>query len=137
MPRRGSDSGRYAVIWLATAYTAFIGLAPVAVVIVVANEHPEYQLLAICGAVAFIVLWILFSHIRWDGPVNRLSYWLFAHERNDPTDAYRAARRRIASREQYGNNQPPNLDSVRDAANHGGAWVPRSNIERRSNRRSD
>lgn len=136
MARRGSDSGRYAIIWLATAYTCFIGLAPVCVVILVASENPQTQLIVVSSALAVVGLFVIYKFTRWQSPVNHLSYWLFAHERNNLTDIYRAARRRKKAKEEYGNNPPPSLESIRDAAEHGGAWVPHSNVERHHPRRS-
>ena len=136
MAKRKSDAGRSAVIWLATAYTCFIGLAPVCVVILVASENPQVQMIGIGIMLTLVMMFVIYKSIRWEGTANRLSYWLFAHDRNSATDIYRAARRRKRQREETGNNEPPSLESVREAASHGGAWVPHENVERRRPKKS-
>ena len=126
MARRNSDSGRLAVIWLATAFVVVIGAGASAFVIIAASDQPEGPFVVWGVSFAGLILVLLAMSIRWDRPVSRLQLWLSTKDRSDPTDAYRAARRRTKSREQFGSNEPPSIESVRDAANHGGAWVPHS-----------
>ena len=130
MAPRKSDSGRQAIIWLATLYIVLIGAGASAFVIVSAAEQPQGPLI-ICGVIfAGLTLMLLAFQMRWEQPMNRLKFWLSSQRRSDPTDDYRVARRRIKLREaqeQLGGNGPPTVESVRDAANHGGAWVPHSN----------
>jgi hypothetical protein len=59
---------------------------------------------------------------------------LSAQNRDDPADAYHAARRQAKTREKFGSKEPPTVESVRDASDHGGAWVPRSSTESRKRR---
>ncbi len=136
MARRNSDSGRQAVIWLATAYTALIGTAAVAFVILVFSEQPQIPLIVLGSTLAVLTLLVVILNLRWEEPLSHLRYWLLAQDRSDPTDDYRAARRRIRAREQFGDNEPPSVDSIRDAANHGGAWVPRSTSNPRTPKKS-
>lgn len=126
MARRNSDSGRQAVIWLATTYITVIATGAAAFVIIAVTEKPDGPLWILGGSVSGLLLIMMLMNISWDEPVSQLKYWLSAQERHDPTKDYSAARRRIASREKFGGNAPPSIDSVRDAADHGGAWVPRS-----------
>ena len=136
MGRRNSDSGRLAVIWLATAFVVVIGAAACLFVIVAGTDHIQWPLVVWGLSVSGLVFMLISLSVRWDHPTGRLHTWLLAQNRNDPTDDYRAARRRIRAREQFGDNAPPTVESVRDAADHGGAWVPRSTpqTERRGQR---
>lgn len=131
MARRNSDSGRLAVIWLATAFIVVIGAAATALVIFAGTDQREVPFLVWGGCFSGLILILILSNIRWEEPINQLKFWLSFQDRSDPTDLYRAARRRANSRDQYGSNAPPSVDSVRDAADHGGAWVPRSSTRNR------
>jgi hypothetical protein len=130
MGQRNSDSGRYAVIWLATTYIAVIGAGAAGFVIVAVSENPEFPLIILGLIVGGFFLLAIIFHIRWEEPVNQMKFWLFARDRRDNGEEYQAARRRIKMREEYGDKQPPSIESVRDAADHGGAWVPRSNVKK-------
>jgi len=127
-----SDGGRTAVIWLATAYTAVIGAGAAAFVIVVATEQPRGPLIVFGCSLAGLALLILLFSIPWSRPANRLRMWLSTTDRTDVNDVYRASRRKAHRQERYGDNSPPSVDSVRDAANHGGAWVPHSSGNERA-----
>jgi hypothetical protein len=122
-----SDSGRIAIIWLATAYVVVIGAAAAAFVIIVGAEHFEWPMVIWGLAISGLVIALISLSLRWSQPMGQLQTWLMAQNRSNPTDEYRAARRSIRIREGLGTNEPPTLESVRDAANHGGAWVPRTN----------
>lgn len=132
MYRRNSDSGRQAVSWLATAFVIVIGAAAAMFVIIAGTDQLEWPVIIWGVSIAGLVLMLISLSVRWDRPTGKLHTWLFAQNRTDPTDIYRAARRSIRAREEMGTNQPPTLESVRDASNHGGAWVPRSNSTVRS-----
>lgn len=126
MGRKNSDSGRQAVIWLATTYIAVIGAGAAGFVILAVSDNPELPLIVLGSVVGgFLLLAILFS-IRWEEPMNQLKFWLSARDRRDPAEEYQAARRRVKMREEFGDKKPPSIESVRDAADHGGAWVPHS-----------
>ena len=127
MSRRNSESGRLAVIWLATSFVIVIGAAASAFVIFAGTEQMQWPMIVWGLAITGLIVTLILLSMRWDQPMGRLQTWLLAQNRNDPTDDYRAARRRIRSREIMGTNEPPSIESVRDAADHGGAWVPRSN----------
>ena len=129
MGRRNSDSGRLAVIWLATAFVVVIGAGASAFVIIAATDQPQGPFIVWGVSFAGLILILLAMNTQWDRSVNRLQMWLSAKDRSDPTDVYRAARRRMKSREEFGGNEPPSIESVRDASNHGGAWVPHSSAK--------
>ena len=132
MARRNSETGRLAVIWLATAFVVVIGAAASAFVIFAATDKRQFPLVIWGIALGGLVIALISHSLRWDQPIGRLQTWLLAQNRSDPTDEYRAARRSIRLREQLGNNEPPSVESVREAANQGGAWVPRSSASPRS-----
>lgn len=122
------------MIWLATAYTAVIGAGAAAFVILVASDQPQGPLILLGSSLAVLSVFLLILNIRWEHPIAQLKYWLLAQNRSNPTDVYRAARRRMEAREHYGDNKPPTVESLRDAAEHGGAWVPRSTVDRQPKR---
>lgn len=126
MGRRNSESGRMAVSWLATSFVIVIGTAAAAFVIIAGTDQIQWPLVVWGFSISGLVVILLLLSARWDRPMSRLQTWLLAQNRNNPTDDYRVARRSIRIREEMGNNQPPTVESVRDAADQGGAWVPRS-----------
>lgn len=131
MGKRGSGFGSTAAIWLATTIVLVLGAVGTAFVILIsAPDDYEVPLMVWAGIFTGIILLIAVFNIRWEEPVNQLKFWLSFQNKPDPADAYDAARRRTKHREEYGNLPPPSVESVRDAANHGGAWVPRSNSDR-------
>ena len=134
MSRRNSDSGRMAVAWLATAFVIVIGAAASGFVIVFGTEAPMGPLIVSAIALSGLVMVLVSLSVRRDNPVSRLHLWFSAQNRSDPTDDYRAARRRIKAREQLGQNEPPTVETVRDAANHGNAWAPGSAVSAESKR---
>ena len=130
------DYGRQAVIWLATTIVIVLGASSTAFVVLFATENNTVPLIVWGGCFAAIVLVLLIVNISWEEPVNQLKFWLSYQKRGNAEDEYSAARRRIHAREKYGTNEPPSVESVRDAANHGGAWVPRSSATRRRSEKS-
>jgi hypothetical protein len=136
MARRNSESGRQAVIWLATAIVVVIGAAATAVVIFAGTDQIEQPLIVWATSFSGLIFVLFCMNFRWDRPIGRLQLWLSAQDRNDPTDADRAARRQAQTREKFGSNAPPSVETVRDASDHGGAWVPRSSTSAQSRKRS-
>jgi hypothetical protein len=126
MGRRNSESGRLAVIWLATAFVVVIGAAASAFVIIAGTDDIQWPMIVWGLAIGGLIFTLVSLSVRWDQPMGRLQTWLLAQNRSDPTDDYRAARRRSRAREEIEAKQPPSVESVREAADHGGAWVPRS-----------
>lgn len=126
-----------AVSWLATAFVIVIGAAAAMFVIIAGTDQIEWPMIIWGVSISALVFTLISLSLRWDQSTGKLQTWLFAQNRNDPTDIYRAARRRIRAREEMGTNGPPTLESVRDAADHGGAWAPRSNapVRARADRR--
>ena len=139
MAGRNSDSGRQAVIWLATSFIILIGAAATAFVILAATREAQDQYfvwLVWGGCFTGLCVVLILISMHWEEPINQLKFWLTYQERNDATDLYRAARRRQEVRDELGGNQPPTIESLRDAAEHGGAWVPRSSGGKQRPRKS-
>ena len=132
MSRRNSDAGRMAVVWLATVVIIVIGAFASAFVIFASTEQVQVPMTIWGCSFTGLFLVLFLMNMRWEEPINQLKFWLSWSDRNDPTDGYRAARRSIEMREQYGTQAPPSVESVRDAQDHGGAWVPRSSSGKRS-----
>ena len=90
MGRRNSDSGRQAVIWLATTYIAVIATGAAAFVIVAVTDKPDGPLWILGGSVSGVVLLVMLMNIPWDEPASQLKYWLSAQKRHNPTEDYSA-----------------------------------------------
>jgi len=123
-----------ATAWLATAFIIVIGAAASVFVIVFVTDERKGPLIVSAIALSSLMMILVSLSVRRDNPVNRLHRWFSAQNRSDPTDDYRATRRRIKAREQLGQNEPPTVETVRDAANHGNAWAPRSAVSAESKR---
>jgi CHASE2 domain-containing sensor protein len=134
MSRRNSDSGRMAVAWLATAFVIVFGAGASLFVIIFATEERKGPLIVSAIALSSLVIILVSLSVRRDNPVSRLHLWFSAQNRSDPTDDYRAARRRMRAREHLGQIEPPTVETVRDAANHGNAWAPGSAVSTESQR---
>ena len=123
--RRNPESGRRAVLWLATAYVSLFGAAACAV-IVLAAVRPPIEPLLVGGAIigGFVVL-LAVAMFRRDsqGSGRWMLYWLTRHRAN-PRSVLRIGRKRSETTPRYGTNSPPTLDSVREAAEENVSWVP-------------
>ena len=134
MSRRNSDAGRQAVVWLATVVVIVIGAAASGFVIIASTDQFQQPFMVWGCCFAGILLFLYLLNMRWEEPISHLKFWLSFQDRSDPAELYRAARRRESAREQFGTNAPPTIESVRDAHDHGGTWVPRSTGKSQSRR---
>lgn len=126
MSFRNSDSGRQAVIWLATTIIFVIGAAASCFVILASTDQTEIPLMIWGCSFAGAGLMLYLMNMSWSQGSETLKLWLSMQDRRNPADEYEATRRRIHMNEEYGSNQPPSVDSVRDAASYGSAWAPHS-----------
>lgn len=124
MSFRKSDSGRQAVIWLATVIIFVIGAAASCFVILASTDQTQIPLTIWGCSFAGAGLMLYLMNMTWSAGSEQLKFWLSYQNTRNPADEYEAARRRIQMREEYGNNTPPSVDSVRDAASYGSAWAP-------------
>lgn len=124
--QRNPEPGRQAVLWLATAVILLIGAAGCAFIIVVAVENPA-QHLAIWGALfgGFCVA-LVWSSLPRDKNYSKrwLGLWLASRDRSDARNVLRIGRKPKPDKTQFGNNAPPSVESVRDAAELNVSWVP-------------
>ncbi len=126
--RRKPDSGREAVLWLATAFVVLQGAAVAAFLLLAAFDNPSWKTWAVWAALFGGVsagLWLmnypLSSMLKWQD----LSFWLSTQDRTDPLETYRFRRRRSRNAQPTGTNQPPTLESLREAADNSPVrWVP-------------
>lgn len=123
--RRDPETGRQAVLWLATAFVILIGAAACGFIVLAAVEQPSGPLL-VAGAIfgGFATL-LVAAALRRDtqGSGRWMLSWLTRHRAN-PRHVLRIGRKRPRSTGNYGTNSPPTLDSVREAAEQNVSWVP-------------
>lgn len=130
--RRNSESGRQAVTWLATAFVVLIGSVATAVTLLAVAERTGWRDWTIWGILFFgvvVMLWAL-SGTGSAGSVSSLYSWIRVRNRVDPLTLYKPTLKRHGDGRPIGSNQPPTLDSVREAAETGVQWVPHSQPER-------
>jgi hypothetical protein len=130
--RRNPDTGRQAVTWLATAFVFLIGAIATAVTLLSVSERAGWQdwtVWAVLFAGVLLMLWAL-SGGEKAGP-SALYSWIRVRNRVDPLTVYKPSlkRRRVDGRP-LGSNEPPTLESIREAAETGVQWVPHSQPER-------
>ena len=124
--QRNPEPGRQAVLWLATAVVMLIGATGCAVIILAAVENPAFHLAlwgGLFGCAAVLMIW---SSIPRDRNFSKrwLRFWLFARDRSDSRHVLRVGRKQRTGTIEFGNNAPPSVDSVRDAAELNVSWVP-------------
>lgn len=137
--RRNPDPGRHAVIWLATAFVVFIGLIATAVTLLSVAERAGWQGWTAWGALfagVIVMLWAL-SGSGSPTSVSSLYSWIRVRQRVDPLTLYKPTLKRTGGDGRpLGSNQPPTLDSIREAAESGVQWVPHSQPDRQRPDRS-
>lgn len=126
MVQRNQESGRQAVVWLATVFVIVIGAVASGFVVVVSAEGDRWPLIIWGGCFSGLLLLLFLFNLRWDEPIRQLKLWLSSQTQNDPVDHYSVAKRRMEAREKYGTNKPPSVESVREAQQDARRWVPRS-----------
>jgi hypothetical protein len=126
--RRTPESGRRAVMLLATVFVVFIGAVATAFTVLAAAERAGWAAwgvwLALFGSVV-LCLWAL-----WDGGERKTSplqlLWQMRRKpRVDPLLLYKPRKKRFVPERPWGSNQPPTLESLREAAEESSVtWVP-------------
>ncbi len=124
--RRNPEPGRQAVLWLATAVVMLIGAAGCAFIILAAVENPALHLSLWGGLFTGVVVIMVWSSIPRDRNFSKrwLRFWLATRERSDNRHVVRVGRKQKPPKIEFGNNAPPSVDSVRDAAELNVSWVP-------------
>jgi hypothetical protein len=126
--RRNSEPGRQAVTWLATAFVVVVGAASCAFIILGVVDQPTRPLLVWGSLFGGIVLLLISMVVPRDAQIakNWIRFWLASRDKTDPNQVYRVGKKRRSSETPLGANQPPTLESVREAAEQGASvrWVP-------------
>lgn len=126
--RRNSEPGRQAVTWLATAFVVVVGAASCAFIILGVVDQPTKPLLVWGSLFGGIVLFLTSLAIPRDTQIakNWIRFWLASRDKTDPNKVYRVGKKRITAETPLGTNQPPTLESIREAAEQGASvrWVP-------------
>uniref|UniRef100_A0A7C2JZ14 Uncharacterized protein n=1 Tax=Schlesneria paludicola TaxID=360056 RepID=A0A7C2JZ14_9PLAN len=130
--RRNPDTGKQAVTWLATAFVFLVGAIATALTLLSMAERAGWQDWTVWAGLfggAVLMLWAL-SGSGEKGPANARFFWVRVRSRTDPLTVYKPKRRRSSDGRPLGSNQPPTLESVREAAESSVQWVPHSQPER-------
>jgi hypothetical protein len=136
--QRDPELGRRAVTLLATAFVVFIGAVLTAFTVLSAAEHAGWQAWAVWAFLFGSVIWMLWCLV--EQPDQRPSllqqFWSRARRRVDPLTLYKPRRRRFNPETPWGSNQPPTLESLREAAQESSnTWVPHSVPDRERKKR--
>lgn len=129
--KRNSESGRQAVTWLATAFVVVIGAASCAFIVLGAVDRPTGPLLVwggLFGGIVFLLASLAIPRNTQQGK-SWFRLWLSSRDKTDPTQVYRVGKKRSPATMPLGGNEPPTLESVREAAEQGASvrWVPHGN----------
>jgi hypothetical protein len=126
--RRNPEPGRQAVTWLATAFVVVVGAASCAFIILGVVDQPTRPLLVWGSLFGGIVLFLISLAVPRDTQIakNWIRFWLASRDKTDPNRVYRVGKKRRSAEMPLGTNQPPTLESVREAAEQGASvrWVP-------------
>ncbi|MBC8115335.1 MAG: hypothetical protein H7062_13210 [Candidatus Saccharimonas sp.] len=126
--RRNPEPGRQAVTWLATAFVVVVGAASCAFIILGVVDQPTRPLLVWGSLFGGIVLFLASLAIPRDTQTAKswIRFWLASRDKTDPNKVYRVGKKRSSAEMPLGTNQPPTLESVREAAEQGASvrWVP-------------
>ncbi|MEK6259531.1 MAG: hypothetical protein AABP62_13015 [Planctomycetota bacterium] len=126
--RRNPEPGRQAVTWLATAFVVVVGAASCAFIILGVVDQPTRPLLVWGSLFGGIVLFLASLAIPRDTQIAKswIRFWLASRDKTDPNKVYRVGKKRSSAEIPLGTNQPPTLESVREAAEQGASvrWVP-------------
>ena len=123
--RSPHDSGDQAATWLATVFTLVGGLFACVFVMVSTGEPPGKPMMIVIGVltVLLLILWLL----REKPPAahqESLSLWHFWKKKEAETYDYQPRPRKRSRKVDYGNNQPPTLESIRESVDERRTWVP-------------
>lgn len=124
--RRDPDSGRQAVLWLATAFVILFGAAACGFIILAAVDQPSQPLLVLASTFGGIVVVLIMTAFRRDGGGS--SRWMLSwliRERTHPKHVLRIGRKNRKADTTFGTNAPPTLESVRETAEQNVLWVPK------------
>jgi len=134
--KRNSEPGRQAVTWLATAFVVVVGAASCAFIVLGVVDQPTGPLLVWGGLFGAIVLLLASLAIPRDTQQGKgwFRLWLASRDKTDPTQVYRIGKKRGPGTMPLGENEPPTLESVREAAEQGASvrWVPHGSSTDRS-----
>lgn len=131
--KRNPETARQAVVWLVTAVVVVIGAAACAFIILGSVDSPTKPMIVWGSLFGGVVVVLGSLAIPRDGQKGKswLGLWLSARDKTDPTQVYRVTKKQPAV--PLGTNEPPTLESVRDAAEQGASvrWVPHGSAPER------
>lgn len=122
------DSGREAISWLATGAVCFLGVLFCGVILLTFAKEPSKPILVMSGVfVALaIVLYVLRENPK-DSIIEEEEKWFGLFRKPKAFTRYKLTRHRKPKIVQFGTNEPPNADRIREIkeANDGMKnWTP-------------
>ncbi|MCX7395436.1 MAG: hypothetical protein NTW75_15080 [Planctomycetales bacterium] len=135
--RRNPEPGRQAATWLATAFVLVAGAGSCAFTIFLAVENPTKPLVVCACLFGGIILLLVSLWVPKEHNIARtwFHFWIASHDQTDPSKVLRLRRKKTAA-PRSGLNQPPTLESVREAAEQANSvyWVPHGSHSNQSPR---
>ncbi|QDV53049.1 hypothetical protein [Gimesia fumaroli] len=123
--RSPHGSGDQAAAWLATVFTLVGGLFACVFVVVSSGEPPGRPMIIAIGVITvlLLVLWLLRDKPP-EAHQDSLRLWHWWKKKDAETCEYKPRPRKRSSHVNYGNNQPPTLESIRETVDDQRTWVP-------------
>ncbi len=129
---RGGDSGREATALLATAFVVTIGLALCVGMIFVFPQDPRQP--AMFGGGILLVFLVLMYLLRdkKTRPTNSASVLIWGRKPQETEPDYKPQLIKQPERRNYGGNEPPTAERLREIRAESNRWVPSSKPARES-----
>ncbi len=123
--RSPHGSGDQASAWLATVFTLAGGLLACVFVVISSGESPGKPMLIALGVISSLlfVLWLLREKPP-EAQQQSLKNWLWWKKEDTESYDYQPRPRKRSSHVDYGQNQPPTLESIRETIDERRTWVP-------------
>ncbi len=123
--RSPHSSGDQAAAWLATVFTLAGGLFACIFVVVTSGEAPGKPMLIAIGiiTVLLLMLWLLREKPP-EAQQQSLRLWYWWKKEESECYEYKPRPRKRSSHVDYGNQQPPTLESIRETVDDQRTWVP-------------
>tara|TARA_R110002049_G_scaffold75184_6_gene193567 strand:+ start:1044 stop:1481 length:438 start_codon:yes stop_codon:yes gene_type:complete len=118
-------SGDQAAAWLATVFTLTGGLFACIFVVVTSGEPPGRPMMVAIGVITVLLLtlWLLRDKPP-ESQQEKLKLWHFWKKQEADPYEYKPRPRKKRHHTDYGTNQPPTLESIREATDEQRTWVP-------------
>lgn len=123
--RSPRGSGDQASAWLATVFTLVGGFFACTFVVVTSGETPGKSLWIVLGVITLLLLtlWLLREKPP-EAQQRTLKIWYWWKKEEADAFEYKPRIRKRSSQTDYGQNEPPTLESIRETVDDQRTWVP-------------